>query len=316
PARPEVLSVGPPRELAPGLGHPYCAGTSASANGRVVAVPQGDSTVVLHRDRADGPALRRVVLGPQHDGRFSAVSPDGRWVVTCSHWTDGRSKSALIWDADTGRKVHELPVEGSTTARFSPDGRWLMTSGGFQLWEVGTWRQVRDLAGVSGAAFSPDSRLLAIGDAISVIRLVETVTGREVARLTGPEPVRYNPACFTPDGTRLIAGCAGGTALYVWDLRSIRRQLKELDLDWEWDEFPSAAEPVGLPAPGAAPTIRVITAEAHFERGLALAKQNKLDEAIADYSKAIELDSKLAWAWCNRADAYRELHQYDKAIAD
>jgi tetratricopeptide (TPR) repeat protein len=73
-----------------------------------------------------------------------------------------------------------------------------------------------------------------------VIRLVETETGREVARLTGPEPMWYSPACFTPDGTRLIAGCSGETALYVWDLRLIRQQLKELDLDWDWDEFKPA----------------------------------------------------------------------------
>src|SRR5262249_56918124 len=75
---------------------------------------------------------------------------------------------------------------------------------------------------------------------LSVIRLIETATGREVARLTGPEPMWYPPACFTPDGTRLIAHCSDVTALYVWDLRLIRQQLKELGLDWEWDEFKPA----------------------------------------------------------------------------
>src|SRR5262249_21301666 len=73
-ARPEALCVGPPQQLAPGLGSPYTPEASASADGRVVAVPQGSSTVVFHRDRPD----RRVVLGPQFDVRFSAVSPDGR----------------------------------------------------------------------------------------------------------------------------------------------------------------------------------------------------------------------------------------------
>ena len=110
------------------------------------AVPQADSTVVLHRDRPG----QRMVLGPQFDVRFSAVSPDGRWVVTSSHWWDGRSKSARIWDAETGRQVRELRLEGSTRARFSPDGQWLLTSTGIdngdtRLWEVGTWREVRRL---------------------------------------------------------------------------------------------------------------------------------------------------------------------------
>jgi tetratricopeptide (TPR) repeat protein len=302
-----------------------------------VAVPQGGSTVVLHRDRSDGRVLRRLVLGPQHDVRFSAVSPDGRWVVTCSHWTDSRSKSARIWNADTGQKVHELPLELSTQARFSPDGRWLLTiaGGDYRLWEVGTWTEVRRFDerpwGAGGCAFSPDSRLLALDDLFGVIRLVEPATGREVARLTGPEPVRYGPACFTPDGTRLIARCADETALYVWDLRSIRRQLKELGLDWDWPEFPPAAEPVGLPPPGAAPTIRVITAEAEAtkaielkpndwsswnQRAWAYFQQQRWDQAVADYSKAIELNPNVHTTWFHRGHAHMALKKWDEVVVD
>jgi WD40 repeat protein len=242
-AKPGLLCVGPPKQLAPGIKNGYSIGASAGASGRVLAVPQGSSTIVLHRDRGDGRVLRRVDLGPQYDVRFAAVSPDGRWVVTCSHWPDGRSKSAQVWNADTGEHVKQLACEGSASARFSPDGRWLLTVAtgtGSQLWEVGTWREARRGDGGAGV-FSPDSRLLAIGDVFGVIRLVEPASGREVARLTGPEPMWYGPSCFSPDGTRLIAGCSGRTALYVWDLRLIRQQLKELRLDWDWPEFPPAA---------------------------------------------------------------------------
>jgi WD40 repeat protein len=135
-----------------------------------------------------------------------------------------------------------LPLHGSTVATFSPDGRWLMTNtsgGGCRLWEAGTWREVRRFHDAD-FAFSPDSRLLALADVVSVIRLVETATGREVARLTGPEPLWYQPACFTPDGTRLISTGPDASTLYVWDLRLIRWQLKELGLDWDWPQF---AEP-------------------------------------------------------------------------
>jgi hypothetical protein len=54
----------------------------------------------------------------------------------------------------------------------------------------------------------------------------------------------YHPACFTPDGTRLVATCSSETAVYVWDLRLIRQQLKELDLDWDWPDF-KPADPDG-----------------------------------------------------------------------
>src|SRR5262249_42577522 len=144
------------------------------------------------------------------------------------------------WEAESGRQVHELPLEGSTRIHFSPDGRWLLTDTAedARLWEVGTWRDVRRLK--AGGIFSPDSRLLALRDDFSGIRLEEPSGGREVARLTGPEPTSYCPACFTPDGARLVAFRSGPGPLYVWDLRLIRRQLKELGLDWDWPEYPPA----------------------------------------------------------------------------
>jgi hypothetical protein len=105
------MSVGPPQLLL-GNASPFSEGASASADGRVIAVPQGDSTLLLNRDIPG----QRVVLGPQYDVRFSAVSPDGAWVVTCSHWSDGRSTTVRIWDAHKGQPVSELPLHGSTSA--------------------------------------------------------------------------------------------------------------------------------------------------------------------------------------------------------
>ena len=237
-ARPEVLRVGPPQLITPNPGGGFSVGASASADGGVVAVPQGDSTLMLYRDDPEP----QFEFGPQYDARHSAVSPDGRWVVTCSWGSDGRSKTIRIWDANTRLWVRDLSQAGLATAKFSPNGHWLITtdSSGSRQWEVGAWREVRRFDRVN-FVFSPDSRLLAINDVLGVIRLLEATTGREVARLTGPEPTSYLPACFTPDGTRLVASSSSATALYVWDLRLIRQQLKELGLDWTWDEFPLAA---------------------------------------------------------------------------
>ena len=238
PARPSVLRVGPARRLVPDSGFGYSREASMSQDGRVVAVPQGSSTLVIHRDQPE----RRLVLGPQDDVRFSAVSPDGQWVFSGTHWENGKTSTARIWDAQTGKLEKELPLYNSTAARFSPDGKWLLTitpdARLSQLWQADGWREVRRLPGQS--IFSPDSRLLAVADGTGVIRLEETATGREVARLTGPEPAMRYVECFTPDGTRLIAGDGMRSALYVFDLRLIRERLKELGLDWDWPEFPKA----------------------------------------------------------------------------
>jgi serine/threonine protein kinase/WD40 repeat protein len=244
PARPGTVRIGPRRQIAPDGGAGYSTGASTSSDGRVVAVPQGNSTLVVHRDQPE----RRLSLGPQHDVRFAAVSPDGHWVVTCSWWWDGRSQTGVIWEAKTGKRVHDLLQNDTAGAKFSPDGQWLATSdsGSSRLWEVGTWREVWRFQTAS-MAFSPDSRLLAINDELAVIRLIETNTGREVARLTGPDSVWYQPLCFTPDGTRLIS--SGNKGLCVWDLRLIRQELKEFDLDWHWPEFPPAVLGAGAAKP-------------------------------------------------------------------
>jgi serine/threonine protein kinase/WD40 repeat protein len=235
---------GPPQRIWAGANN----GLSGSADLRVVAIPTGDSAasaLVLHRD-----GNRLLRLGPQEDTRFCAVSPDGRWVATGSHWLH-EGAGAKVWDAGDGKHVKDLPVGGGCHVQFSPDGKWLLTtSGGPRLWAVGTWEEGPKLGGVAlnaYGAFSADGKLLALGDAPGVVRLVVPDTGAEVARLKLPEQTRLAPACFTPDGTRLIAGGLETRELYVFDLPAIRAGLAELDLDWEAAPLPARAAPPATP---------------------------------------------------------------------
>src|SRR5262249_4749531 len=127
---------GPPQLLASITTSEYA---TCSADGGVVAIPAYQSgAVVWHRE-----GKRTLRLGPQEDVRYSAVSPEGRWVATGSHWLHEGS-GAKVWDAQTGQLAEDLPVGGLCSVRFSPDGRWLLTgsagSGGPRLWEVGTWK--------------------------------------------------------------------------------------------------------------------------------------------------------------------------------
>ena len=57
-------------------------------------------------------------------------------------------------------------------------------------------------------------------------------------------------------------------------------------------------------------------AHAYGGRAVAYGKLRRYEEALADCSKAIELDPKLAEAWSNRGLIYRKLGQLDKALAD
>jgi serine/threonine protein kinase/WD40 repeat protein len=303
PARPGTLLVGPPLQLAPDGGGGYSTGARASADGRVLAVPPGNSALGLHRGQPD----RRVTLGPQHVVRNAAVSPDGHCVVTCSWWWDGRSKTGILWDAKTGERVHDLLRDGSASAKFSPDGHWLAArdSGHSRVWEVGTWQEMHRFQACA-FAFSPDSRLFAINDELGVIRLIEIATGREVARLTGPDSVWYQPYCFTPDGTRLVS--SGGKGLYVWDLRLIRQELKELGLDWDWPEFP--------PPDSSGKGVKPLKVEVDLGdlAMLAMTREQRARRAIEQYRRLLaarpddaHVCNGLAWYYATAPDPLRDV---------
>ncbi|HVX63463.1 MAG TPA: hypothetical protein VHC19_22775, partial [Pirellulales bacterium] len=68
------------------------------------------------------------------------------------------------------------------------------------------------------AAFSPDGRLVAVGDGYT-IRLWELKTGKELPKLQDNE-IQWS-AAFTPDGTRLVSGGSG--KVNVWDVRKQRK---------------------------------------------------------------------------------------------
>ena len=54
----------------------------------------------------------------------------------------------------------------------------------------------------------------------------------------------------------------------------------------------------------------------HYNRGLAFRKKGQLDSAVTDYSQAIDLDPRFVDAYANRGYAYFKLGEFAAALAD
>jgi WD40 repeat protein len=320
------------------------AGRGGSTDGRVLALAHHSrGAIVLYRDTG-----RRVLLQPQEDVRSCAISPDGRWVATGS-WGTIQGVGAKVWDAQSGQLVKELPVGGFCAVAFSADGRWLATSaGGCRLWRVGSWEEGLKLGGGYHFAFSPDSRVLAVAGEAGVVRLVDPNSdqenAREYARLTGPDPIRLYPVCFTPDGAQLITWASETRAIHIFDLRAIRRQLAEMGLDWDLPAYEpvkhgAAAKPlkvkvdlgnafhlltgddrtsIGLNSFLLA--LNPFNREAYLQRGLAHGRRKEAAKAIVDYSLFLAIappqDKRRAEVLFRRSTHYTALNQHAQALAD
>jgi tetratricopeptide (TPR) repeat protein len=212
------------------------------------------------------------------------------------------------------------------------------------LWAVGTWQLVRTIGG-SGMSFSPDGRQLIVQDSSKILRLVETETGRTLARLESPDLCMVEGAAFSPDGSRLVVTTNDGPAVHVWDLRVIRRHLAAMGLDWDAAAYSDddPAEPSVPPLPPLqvdlgplAGHIQHFTepaealpkrytarlkeapddAEAYHHRAHVLVDLNRLDDAVGDLTEAIRRRPDDPHARVFRARIHLTFARYQPAITD
>jgi serine/threonine protein kinase/WD40 repeat protein len=236
-----TLSIGPPKQL------------TSVTGGRIAQSRDGHVIVTSCRSVADAKPLagiwilrgeysKPVRIDPGADISDIAISPDGRWIVAATHYVG----SAKVWDARDGRLVKQLANWGASCPCFSCDGRWLSIGiEGGCLFDTQTWQPGPSIG--PQAVISPDCRLAAVPTSTG-LRLSEIESDREIAVFEAPDLDPIDQVLFTPDGTKLVS-VAFGKGVHVWDLRLIRRELRQLDLDWNLPEFPAAASQQMLAEP-------------------------------------------------------------------
>jgi serine/threonine protein kinase/WD40 repeat protein len=236
---PHHLRVGPPRLLP----LPFVPFEFALAeDGRTLAVTDAkEAGEARFLDLSSGKLSE--VRFPHNQVDIVAITPDGKWLATSAWGT----LEAKLWNAKTGECVLDL-FGARARVSFTPDGQELVvsTSSAYSFYDVATRKQTRRFQRQASMhqgwiAFSDHGRLMAMELAPGVIHLCETKSGRTIANLQDPNWAINHSFYFTPDGTQLLVVATFERAIHRWDLRAMREQLKAMDLDWDWPEFPPAS---------------------------------------------------------------------------
>src|SRR5262249_11963247 len=149
-------------------------------------------------------------------------SPNGKLLVSA-----GENNTLKLWDAATGKEVNTLKghLNGNLLkVAFSHDGKLLASGcwmGGrgapleLKLWDVDKGQEIRDLkghlGGVTGVAFSPDSKILVSAGGDQTLKVWDVVTGKEMrtlkghTRLAGVYAGLVRSVSFHPDGKRVAS---------------------------------------------------------------------------------------------------------------
>ena len=162
--------------------------------------------------------LLKIVTGGQYVFAL-AFSPDGKHVAA---GTNDRPNYIKIWDAETGRRIQELPghKDAVLSAAYSRDGKRLLTSSydrTARLWNLETGKS-QVFQGhewwVWSAAFSPDEKRIITACQDGSVIVWSAATGQAGPPFLGHSGPVY-AAMFSPDG-KYAASAGYDNRILIW----------------------------------------------------------------------------------------------------
>ena len=250
------FSLGPPQPVAEGISG-YTLRSAITPNGRYAAALVGTQLAWCDL-KTKQVRICSYSYGQVDPGHTRvAISHDGRWAAT----GPGQSAGLRIWDTIGNQEtVLDLwPGGDRIEITFDPRGNWLFASTGEEgrVYEVGTWKIVHRIDGRSASAdggllgasaASPDGHILAMRISGNRVRLIDTENWQNIVILEPFDAQKITSLAFGPDGSQLVAATINGP-VYLWDLRTLRKELSQLGVDWKQPPFPPNNKPKWNPKP-------------------------------------------------------------------
>jgi WD40 repeat protein/serine/threonine protein kinase len=186
-----------------------------SPDGQALASASDDRTIRLW-DPAAGKELRQLASFPWQVIAV-AFAPDGKTLAA------GLDFGHIVWlEFPSGRerwRHHGQGVHKIESLAFSPDGKALVAGGpGLRICDLAT-RACPDRLPeetVMATAFDHSGRLIAVGTGMNRVAILDSGSGRVLAKLVSPK-ARAQSLAFSPDDSLLAAASDGGT-VSVWEM--------------------------------------------------------------------------------------------------
>jgi WD40 repeat protein len=158
---------------------------------------------------------------------INGVSPDGRWLAIYQPY----GTSLHVYRLPGMEPVATLQQLGSIADfQFSAnrDEVGVASRAGVALWDTRSWTHTRTLTNFSRIYYPPDDRTFWLRNDLRAAGLYHRGTMAPLLLL----PTGMVPLAVSPDGNH-VAVSVEGRRLQVWDMIELRRQFRELGLDWE-----------------------------------------------------------------------------------